>query len=48
MKIKAVQTDKEKKYCECCGTWTINIKRNKCININHSYFARKKGAKNAK
>ena len=34
MTIKAIQTDKNKKYCALCGTFTIK-KGNFCININH-------------
>lgn len=41
MTIKAVQTDKNKRYCEYCGTWTIN-KINQCINLNHEYMQKRK------
>jgi ribosomal protein L32 len=34
MKTKAVRTDKNKTFCEFCGTWTVSKKI--CMNINHS------------
>lgn len=34
MKTKSVRTDKNKTFCEFCGTWTVS--KRKCININHS------------
>lgn len=45
MKIKAIQSDKYKKYCVYCGTWTIEISKKRktsiCINLNHNYFKKK-------
>lgn len=36
IKTKAVQTDKNKTYCEICGTFSVEKRTNKCTNINHA------------
>lgn len=35
VKTKATQSDKEKTYCEQCGTFTVRKGTTKCTNTNH-------------
>lgn len=40
IKTRAIQTDKNKKYCKYCGTFTVYKKG--CVNINHECYSKNK------
>lgn len=45
IKTRAIRTDKNKKYCKYCGTFTVDKKG--CANINHERYSKNKDLQGA-